>query len=168
MGTLEIISILVGGLCALVLLFQDLRSRSIHIIPTILLGISGVAYSLESGMLNAGINILQNLIFIGLILGTVWLYFRIREGGKFWDEKIGWGDGLFLLMSITWISGLSYLLFFVSGLILLLLGIAILAVARSSASNLSIPLAGLLSPWLMVFVWLDRTGFSDQIIALVL
>lgn len=143
-------SLLVAGISCLVILLQDFRSRWVHILPLGLLGLSGFAFHLTLQTPGFWMQTAFNAGFILIILILAGVYLRMR-GKVYLDHSLGRGDVVFFFMATPWFSGQQFLWFFVSGLLLVLLGVFCFSMVRGQNRNYPIPLAGGLAAWILCF-----------------
>jgi hypothetical protein len=122
---------------------EDLRHRNVH---TAWLG--GLWVCLAAGSLfrhsltEVAGNMGLNLLFLGVLLSLLHLYFRVRERRWFWlfNRYLGVGDVVFWGVSSVYFSLPSFVLFFLLSLSLALALYAWLTAVRQPAG--SVPLAG--------------------------
>jgi hypothetical protein len=137
--------------------WQDLRSRSVSWLLFPLLAVSGIllAYR-ETGSwkllfsyfsMNLGFLILQGLLL------KMYFYFRNGKASALINDKIGWGDVLFLLAACCFFSPLNFIFFYVLSL---LFSVAVFLAGshwiRRGSSAVTVPLAGLQAGCLLLFL----------------
>lgn len=147
----------------LIIFIQDLKGRWIQLFTVLGLFGCGIGFRLVHGDTVIFRELLETSVFVTLILVLTWLVLRLRNGNtKFIDAQIGLGDILMFYAVGTWFDPLGYALYFVSGIVLVLLvTLALLGVGKLK-KEFPIPLAGLLAAYLIVFApfyWL----LQDQI-----
>lgn len=152
---------LLGLLVAVVLValaYQDFRSHSVSLwlLVALALGAGTTAQTkvpFTQWALHAGIN----WGFIALQMGLIKLLFTLKRGAQVQlaDGLIGWGDILFLLASGLLFSPGNFLVFYISGLTVVLLGYGVYTKMSASGTNKEIPLAGGLSLWMLLFLVLQ-------------
>ncbi len=132
------------------MLYQDISYRKIHILlPIVLMStLLGLSYYNKGFMIKA---MLEILMFILLNMAGVILYFSIKNKKLINPLKkyIGLGDILFLIAIIPLFVLQSYMLFFITGMIISLIFYGLF---KSKFKYKSIPLAGYLSGYLGVLM----------------
>lgn len=141
----------IGALACLLLLIQDLRGRWVHLLPLAVLFAAGLVFrGLWAG--NAmWLEFAVNAGFVTVVVVLVGLVFRLKGGGGFINKKLGLGDVLMLYAVATWLDPPGFALFYVSSLLLILLGMLILMNRKSYNKEYPIPLAGLMAAYLLVY-----------------
>ncbi|MEX1193174.1 MAG: hypothetical protein WED10_00035 [Brumimicrobium sp.] len=140
-----------------IIVFQDFKSRSIHwlLLPFLFVGL--LFYTIES---ISFVDILFNLLFISIIIGSLILYLRIRQ--KEWvnptKEFFGLGDILFLVAITPSENTKNFMFLFISGTIFSLLMTLLLRLMSTKFEI--IPYAGMFSIFMMLF--LVYTYFNPQ------
>ncbi len=152
MQTIEQILLAIGAILCVILLIQDLRGRWIHVYPVIALFLLGLVFRwIQSGP-DMWMEVLATAIFISLILGLTWAVMKLRgKAGRFLDEKLGLGDVIMFYAVAGWFDPFGYALFFVSGILLVLIFIIALMITKRIQKDYPIPLAGLLAGYLLIF-----------------
>jgi len=131
----------------LLVFFQDLKFRAIHIVLPILIAILGIVILFARPY--PFIVILYNSIFLVITLGGLYLYLLIKQRKPVNPFKsIGLGDILFFFAVVPYLSNTNYILFFISGMLFSIVSFLIMKIV--SKTNL-VPLAGLLALY-MVFL----------------
>jgi drug/metabolite transporter (DMT)-like permease len=134
----------------LALFFQDLRSRSVHWL--LLAVLTGLFFSVRCLRGEPVSNILQstlmNLAFIVLQLLLVTLYFSLKSRAiiNITSGLLGWGDILFLVSISFLLPVITFVIFYLASLVLVLLGWAIFLHfkrQKREKDGVTIPLAGL-------------------------
>jgi hypothetical protein len=152
---MDTISLTLAIMCLVMIAWEDFAERQVHwsYFP-ILAGAGGVhayeeLHSMEKLAMYAGCN-LAFLMIQFLLLKS---YFFIRQTAmvSIIDRKIGWGDILFLLAAAFFFSPLNFIWFYLSSLLFSLLVSLLWSTYRRSALR-SIPLAGLQSVFLLLFI----------------
>ena len=129
-----------------IIVFQDFITRSIHwlTLPPLFIGL--VFYKAETVSFY---DILLNLLFISIIMGSLILYLRIRQ--KEWVNPtksfFGWGDILFLLAITPAEDNRSFMFLFICGTVFSLLLTLLLRMTTIKIDT--IPYAGMFSVFLM-------------------
>jgi hypothetical protein len=126
--------------------YQDFSRRSVHWIYFPLLTVAGIFYSLlfTHSLSQLLTNTLCNSAFLLLQFGILKLYFVITRGSatRLLDNKIGWGDILFLLAAGFFFSPGSFILFYLLSLSFSLI-FAVVMIRLKPAKYRTVPLAGL-------------------------
>lgn len=139
------------GISAVLIFYQDYRSRSVVWVLFPLLMATGILYSLyytdslNTFLINSSIN-LGFLLIQFLLLKLV---FRFR---KIVDKKIGTGDILFAVCSCTFFSPVNFLVFYILSLAFSLCMHFSFALIKTNYQK-TIPLAGLQAVFLFFFVF---------------
>lgn len=161
----ESIALILGALACIIICYQDLRNRWVHIVPLLVLLGSGLIFRWRLEGTAMWQDLVANVVFILLVLGLAWLIFKLRKRpGKFIDEQIGLGDVVMFLSVATWLDTLGFICFFVSGLLLVLILVLILQAFNKLKPQFTIPLAGLLAAYLLLFTpiwWLFEAKIWD-------
>ena len=133
-----------GLLAALWIAWEDFKSREINVFAFAVFGLLGLLY--PQSLLDPLFYLprILNLLIIAIMLGTIWLVFRKKEGAVM-DQKLGWGDVVMLLCLAIWLETESFLYLFTATTCLLVLGYFILQKSGRLAADHPIPLAGWLS-----------------------
>ena len=138
--------------------YQDFKYRAIHVLLLILLLGVGIADAVLAE------RPLQDLLFsfgfVVTVLSLMMIYLRLKTG--YWlnplKEHLGLGDVLFFIAVIPLFNQHGYLWFFISGLVVCLVVYKLL---KSVIGEDSIPLAGLLSAYLLGLKILEaQSSFS--------
>ncbi|MEM7035863.1 MAG: hypothetical protein AAF570_02715 [Bacteroidota bacterium] len=138
------------GACLLILV-QDLRARWVHVVPLVLLLASGLVFRRLHDGAETWPGFGANVMFVVVILAVVALYFRLKDGGKFLDEKLGLGDVVMLFAVAAWLDPLGFVLYYVSGMLVILAGVSLFLAVKGVGKEYPVPLAGLLAGYLAVF-----------------
>lgn len=154
----------IGGLICLVIFIQDLKGRWIHLLTVLALFAVGLSFRLLGNDTDVLLDLLGTFSFVSVVLGLTWLVLRIRKGkAKFIDGQIGLGDILMFYAVGSWFDPFGYALFFVSGIVLVLIVVLALLAAKKLGDDFPIPLAGLLAAYLLIFAPIYLT-FQDQLL----
>jgi hypothetical protein len=136
---------------------EDIFYRSVRWVLFPLLALSGIFLSRQNSI--SFVQILKhscyNISFLIIQFLLLKLYFvlRSRQDSLIIDQKIGLGDILFLLASTFYFSQLNFLFFYMLGLTFsLLIYLFFISKKSSSQSQKTIPLAGLQSIFLVIFI----------------
>jgi hypothetical protein len=147
---MQLTALIITIFVLLVIIWQDLRLRAIHwlTLPILFSGLSLLNYpiSLQS--------ILQNILFIGVVMIFVSIYVSIRNR-KFINltkRHFGLGDILFLIAITPVSESYLFMLLFISGTICTLI-ITFIRMAIKPQRN--IPFAGYFSFFLIGFILVD-------------
>ena len=124
-----------------VLIFSDLRYRSVSLFWLGLFGLSGLFSAILSFPLNGIIyNSLLNIILLCWMIGGVWLYLKLRYRGQRNDfnQHCGSGDLIFMLLLTPQVTLSEYFILLFGGC---LLGLAYWCIMRITARRVvTIPL----------------------------
>jgi len=138
------------SLSLLGVLYQDLSYRKIHILlPVLLMGaLIGLSYHKGEFFVRSIVEILG---FILLNIVGVLIYFSIKNKKLINPLKkyIGLGDILFLIAIIPLFMLQSYMLFFITGM---LISLMVYGLFKNKLTYKSIPLAGYLSGYLGILM----------------
>ncbi len=129
----------------IIVLYQDLRYRAISWPVFPLLAFTGfVDHTLLSTFMEVMYTSLINLGFLLLILSLSFLYFKFRhvKFKEFSKKYIGTGDLLFFVFLSVIFTSPNFILFFISGLIIILILSIIIGFFNPEFINKGIPLAG--------------------------
>ena len=118
MNLVEMAILGTGMLGCVVIAVQDFKSRSVHVLAFALLFLPALAFQLLLPEMYLLKQVLVSLGFLALVLLLTWLYFRLRHGGKFVNEKLGLGDIVMLGIVPFWFSLQGFVIYFVSGIVL--------------------------------------------------
>jgi len=152
---MDTISLTLAIVCLVMVAWEDFAERQVHCSYFPILAGAGVVHTFEElhsmGRLAmyAGCNLAFLIIQFLLLKG----YFFIRQTAmvSIIDRKIGWGDILFLLAAAFFFSPLNFIWFYLYGLLFSLL-VSLLWRTYSRSAFRSIPLAGLQSVFLLLFI----------------
>ncbi|MEJ5092445.1 hypothetical protein GEO21_20645 [Sphingobacterium faecium] len=102
-----------------------------------------------------------NFLFLFLQFGVLLLYFKIKTGkwGQIMDQKMGWGDVVFLLCIALYLPFLSFFAFYVVSLLIILVLTACLPKWRMN--TIGIPLAGCQALLFALFLLLEKLKVLD-------
>jgi hypothetical protein len=152
MSWLQTILLGVGVVACLVLLVQDLRGRWVHVVPVVVLWLAGLGYRWSMVGNEIWMDLAVTVVFLSLVLGLTWVVMKWRKPNvQLLNVGLGLGDILMFFALMGWFDAFGYLLFFVSGLILVLAGVVgLMSLGRWKPAN-TIPLAGLLGGYALVY-----------------
>jgi len=135
---------------------QDMKSRAVYWLWFPALVSLFLVCNLVAGHIpiaELGRNILYNACFIGLQLLVVNIYFSVKN--RAWinisDGLLGLGDILLLISVAFYLSFLNYIFFYISSLVAILICWPVVSLLFQK-NNKQIPLAGLQSVILIVFL----------------
>ena len=138
----EIITILL----MILIFFQDVKSRMIHILLPLGLFLVGMFYRYDLQL--DYISMLYSLLFVVVVLLGLFLYTLLKKNDKkSFNKSIGLGDILFFIAVIPFFDERNYFLFFITGMLFSLLAFIILSFFTKSEL---IPLAGFLALYFIV------------------
>lgn len=125
--------------------YQDLRYRAVYwwcfpVIFVLLLVLTRENADWHSVVANSLYNVA--FLLLQLVVLTVYFSFRQRKLVIITKGLLGWGDILLLLCLAFYFSPLTYLLFYVSSLIIVLL-FTLLIRLKDKEAGMKVPLAGL-------------------------
>lgn len=155
--------LLVASGLLLLICWQDWRTRSVSW-PTfpLLAGSLLTSRLLCEPPLLVGWESSGSLLIIGLLLGILWLYVRLRLAGRRLRDCLGSGDILFWLAAAGYLPPAQLLLFLLgSSLVSLLLVAAGSLRLRAGETTVTIPLAGIQAACLLLLLtgqWLFPAG----------
>jgi len=138
-------------LILLVVVFQDLKYRAIHVILPILLFIAAIARFL---LLKHHIyQLVSTVVFLGLVLLGLFLYTSVKSKkiSNPIDSSIGLGDIVFFIAIIPLFFSTTYILFFSTGMLFTIA--CHLLFTRNKEAH--VPLAGYLSIYLILLSIVD-------------
>lgn len=132
----------------IIIIFQDIKYRAIHIILPIVVLLFSVAINYFESTLQFQ-DILYNIIFVTINIGGLFIYFSIKEKRFFnpVNTMLGIGDILFFIAITPLFHLKAFILFFIVGLIFSLL---IHLVINAFKKVETIPLAGYLAIFLSI------------------
>ena len=158
--TLLVIGLLI---CLVLIIWQDFKFRHIHIVLPIL--VFGISYFLTNYILQNVKNILFNSLFLGITLFVLFAYVSIKNKKLLnpFKHYFGLGDLLFFVAITPLFLIFNYILFFILSL---LFSILMQLTLKKWISKDSVPLAGLVSVFL-VFIILCDTFLSFQKLTLI-
>lgn len=144
--------------------YQDFKARAIHVLFLVLLLCLGLFDAMIAG--RSLKQALYSLGFTTVVMGGMCLYvwFKTKRFTNPLIAHIGLGDVLFFVAVIPFFSLYSYMVFFISGLIL---SLALMLVLSKFIKANSIPLAGILSGYLLILKalawWFDLNLFTANL-----
>lgn len=138
---------------------QDIRSKAVWVwlFPALALTCSLMNYDQTRAFSETMQNMMFNTCFLLLQLLLVTAYFSVKNRQWIWitHELIGWGDVLFLASIAAYLSLVNYILFYLTSLVLILLGYGIRQLYLKKP-NRQIPLAGLQAALLAIIILINE------------
>ncbi|MEP2936719.1 MAG: hypothetical protein ABJM06_10050 [Gilvibacter sp.] len=132
--------------------YQDFKARAIHVLFLVLLICLGV---FDAMIAQRDWNqVLFSLGFTTLVMGgmCVYVWLKTKRFTNPLVAHIGLGDVLFFLAVMPFFTFYSYMVFFISGLVI---SLVLMLVLRRFISANAIPLAGILSGYMLVLKGLE-------------
>lgn len=152
MDTPEILSLIVGGIAALLIAVADFRNRNVRLVPLLMLLGAGIAFQIirdaPSFWSNWGINA---AVVTGILLLAM-LTLRILGNSGFINKQIGLGDVILFYAMAAWFPPAGFVLYFSSGLMLSLSGVLVAMLTNRYPRELPMPLAGLMASYSLIFM----------------
>lgn len=143
--------------CLVFIWWQDLRYRAVYwvcfpILAVLLFMLKYKYTGLNPILVDAG----YATSFLLTQLFVLWIYFSIKNKRivNLTENYLGWGDILFLISIVFYLSPVNYVFFYVLSLILVLLYVIIKA-GLASKEDKHIPLAGLQAALLAIAMSID-------------
>lgn len=150
MSPFALLITVIASLCGII--YQDFKVRAIHWFWLVIVFCSlTFKMTLESSWQIVLQNMSLNLLFLGMQLTLLFIYFSVRNKAltNIVDKDIGLGDVLFFVAICPGFSLLNYIVFLLAGFVVISTGYLILiAAGRTKAPQ--IPLAGLFSIGLII------------------
>jgi hypothetical protein len=162
---LKVIALLI----LMIIFAQDVKSKSVYwiLFPALSATFIGM-HTLQNGWGTDWIKpALINIAFIALQLLVISIYFSVKSRNWVFitSGMIGWGDILFLLSIAFYLSTLSFLFFYITSLLAILI-IYLAWTLFSKQTGKQIPLAGLQALLFAVFLsadwWLLQLNLSSD------
>jgi len=139
----------VVGICALIG-FQDLKERMVSWILFPITGLLlGLLYILNTSFEQFYPFVFTNMVLISAIVLFLFLYTKYIAKMKFLNVSFGLGDLLFFYAFALGFPTITFLILFVGSI---LFSLAVFLLSRRKQENETIPLAGLMSFFLIVVV----------------
>ncbi len=142
-----------------VIAFQDFSERQISwlLLPLVFLLCTLKQFS-NCGITETGEALLLNFMFVILqfLLLTLWMSLKNKKWINVIDHYIGLGDLLFFVAVCDFFSPVGFMVYYIGGLLVTLIGFIIYRNLKRDAS-LQIPLAGGMSLLLIVLILLPET-----------
>ena len=129
----------------LLIFIQDIKHHAIHIaLPIVLIVLGSIKYNWQGWAIA---HLVSSLFFLIMVLLGLILYVSIKfkKPTNPFDTLIGWGDILFFIAVIPLFHLTTYMLYFISGLLIA----AIIHIALGKKKEQQLPLAGYLSIYLI-------------------
>lgn len=131
----------------MIIFFQDLKFRAIHIVLPVILGALGIYLFLERG-LQLQI-VLYNIIFLALTFLGLFLYLSLKNRSVTNIlSAVGMGDLLFFLAITPFFSTSNFILFFIGGMVFTIIIHSILI--KFTTHFELIPLAGFVALFMIL------------------
>ncbi|MDC1265800.1 hypothetical protein N8009_03305 [Flavobacteriaceae bacterium] len=158
MGVLKLI--LLSAFVSVV--YQDLKDRSVYWFLFPAIGIcAGTLFFKETSVGFFLEAILLNLLFIGLLLGVIFLYTTYKLKMKL-SDAFGLGDGLLFVALAFSFAQLTFMIVFVFGLV----GSLLLHLVLKKYSTETVPLAGYMSVFFALAYGAHWMGFLTTVYTL--
>jgi hypothetical protein len=148
------------------LAIQDFKSRSVYWFwfPFLAIAFAGMHWFRFHQLAGYWEPVSFNLLFIGLQLAILTIYFSLKNGRvvNITHQLLGWGDILFFLAAAFYLSVLNFVFFYVGSLIVVLF-CWLLWQLISVKGGRYIPLAGFQSILLIMFLIADWYCFHFDV-----
>ena len=142
--------------------YQDLKDRSVYWFLFPAIGICvGILFFKETSAALFLEAILLNLVFIGLLLGVIFLYATYKLKMKL-SDTIGLGDGLLFVALAFGFAQLTFMIVFVFGLV----GSLLLHLVLKKSKSETVPLAGYMSVFFALAYGAHWMGFLTPVYTL--
>lgn len=149
---ITVLCLLLGAGACLVILVQDIRSRWVHVVPLGLVAVAGIGYGYGSWDGAWWLERAVNLGFLGVLLLSSAIVMWLRGvRTPFIDGQIGLGDMVYLAAVSVWMAPFGFLLYFVSGVMVVLGGVLMYLRLREKGDGFTVPLAGLMAGYALVY-----------------
>jgi hypothetical protein len=142
---------------AILIFYQDFRSRSVvwYLFP--LMGILGIVntWLQTSSWEQTGLYSLINAGFVGVQFVILKLYYSVKKNGNstLINEKIGLGDILFVLAACFFFSPVNFILFYCCSLLFaILFHLLFIKIRKAQNLALTVPLAGWMAVFLIIYI----------------
>jgi len=132
---------------------QDIRERSVSLVWFVLLFIIATSiHYIEEGIHHLVKNSIYNMLFVSIQLFLLHCYFWVKERkiSLLFDQKLGWGDVVFLMSPIVFFSLPYFIIFYLSSLVFTL--ILSLSIQKLSSNFKTIPLAGMQAIYFILYL----------------
>ena len=147
---MQLAALIITVFTLLVIIWQDLKLRSIHWItlPVIFAGLVLLNYPIEVNV------ILRNILFVAVLMFVVSIYvsMRNRKWTNLTKDYFGLGDILFLIAITPVAEPYLFMLLFISGTLFTLI---ITLIRMTVKPQRNIPFAGYFAVFLIGFISLD-------------
>lgn len=148
----------------LIIFFQDLKFRAIHIVLPFFLGILG-AYLFYLRGLSANI-LLYNLSFLAITFSGLFVYLTVkRRSLPNILDHVGLGDLLFFVAIVPYFSTSNFIIFFIGGLLFTI--VLHLVLIRLVKGFELVPLAGFVALFMVlikIISYFIKTDFFDTVL----
>lgn len=142
----------VGAAMSILIFIQDIRGRWVHLLPLVALFGAGLLFRLRVHGSAMWPELAANAGFVTVIMVLVWALFRVKDGGKLIGEKLGLGDVLMFYAIATWLDSIGFMFFYVTSMLIILVGVLIYQRMGKAGKDYPIPLAGLMALYLVFYV----------------
>lgn len=146
----EYIGYFLGFIAALIIAYQDVKDREIHIAAFGLFFMGAISYAFFSGNDEFISNSLINLGLVAIILAILFLIWRIKGSPIRIDQQLGTGDLVMLVALCLWFSPEEFILFYAFSCAALSLMAILLLRIKKIDKDYPIPLAGGLAIFFML------------------
>lgn len=147
---MEYIGLTLGLGAALIIAYQDIKDREIHIAAFVLFFLGAISYGLLKENHEFVSNSLTNLGLVVIILAILVLFFRIKGRPIKVDKELGKGDLFMLAVLCLWFSPSEFILFYACSCVILSLIAILLLGTKKIDKGYPIPLAGGLAIFFMI------------------
>lgn len=134
--------LLIASICGITIFWQDIKTREIHLIPILILAVTGLNHNWSQVGKIALISFLINLAFLTCMLLSVVLIYRIKGEKKIMDRMLGWGDVLTLVALAAWMEPPHFLFFYTASTLVIGIVFSLLTWVGRVDATYPIPLAG--------------------------
>ena len=142
--------------------YQDLKDRSVYWFLFPAIGIcAGILFIMQTSTNLFLETLLFNLLFIGLLLGVIFLYASFKLKMKL-SDAFGLGDGLLFVALAFSFAQLTFIIVFVFGLV----GSLLLHLVLKKSKSESVPLAGYMSVFFALAYAAHWMGFLTTVYTL--
>ena len=135
----------------LLVVIQDFKYRAIHVVLPLLLLVAGLAKFFAQK--NSGLELVTTFLFLALVMLGLVLYLSVKHRKVInpLKQDIGLGDIVFFIVIIPLFYVQSYVVFFITGMVLTIL----LHLLTGGKKEDHLPLAGYLSGYLLLLMMVD-------------
>ena len=151
---LEYLLVLIACIASLGIAWSDFQVREIHIGWFAAVGLAGIGFQIVSKQADLVFDIIFNGLSIALMVGGIWVTYRIKGEKQIMDKLLGWGDVAMMFAMGIWLPSLPFLMLFTATCFLVLLIIVLLQKRKKVKKDFPIPLAGALGlAFVPVCIW---------------